>query len=64
MLDMGFLPSHPADCAPVAAKRQTLLFSATLSKEIEALTHEFNAAEAGANRPALEPGRDGHATDL
>ncbi len=41
MLDMGFLPAIRQIVRFVPAKRQTLLFSATLSKEIEALTHEF-----------------------
>ena len=41
MLDMGFLPSIKRIVGQLPKKRQTLLFSATLSKEIEALTHEF-----------------------
>ncbi len=41
MLDMGFLPSIRRIVKALPAKRQTLLFSATLSKEIEMLTHEF-----------------------
>ncbi|SKA75822.1 ATP-dependent RNA helicase RhlE [Prosthecobacter debontii] len=41
MLDMGFLPSIKSIVKQLPKKRQTLLFSATLSKEIEALTHEF-----------------------
>jgi ATP-dependent RNA helicase RhlE len=41
MLDMGFLPSIRAIIKSVPVKRQTLLFSATLSKEIETLTNEF-----------------------
>ncbi|RPH51150.1 MAG: DEAD/DEAH box helicase, partial [Planctomycetota bacterium] len=41
MLDMGFLPSIRQVVRALPKKRQTLLFSATLSKEIEALTHEF-----------------------
>src|ERR1700744_905105 len=41
MLDMGFLPSIKQIVRSLPTKRQTLLFSATLSKEIEALTHEF-----------------------
>ncbi|HEY4415789.1 MAG TPA: DEAD/DEAH box helicase [Verrucomicrobiae bacterium] len=41
MLDMGFLPSIKQIVRALPTKRQTLLFSATLSKEIEALTHEF-----------------------
>jgi ATP-dependent RNA helicase RhlE len=41
MLDMGFLPDMRRVVKMLPRKRQTLLFSATLSKEIEALTHEF-----------------------
>ncbi len=41
MLDMGFLPDIRRVISQLPKKRQTLLFSATLSKEIEALTHEF-----------------------
>jgi ATP-dependent RNA helicase RhlE len=41
MLDMGFLPSIRRVIRALPSKRQTLMFSATLSKEIEALTHEF-----------------------
>jgi ATP-dependent RNA helicase RhlE len=44
MLDMGFLPSIRQIVRQLPAKRQTLLFSATLSKEIEVLTHEFQRA--------------------
>ena len=41
MLDMGFLPDIRRIVRAVPQKRQTLLFSATLSPEIEAVTHEF-----------------------
>jgi len=41
MLDMGFLPDIRRIVKALPRKRQTLMFSATLSKEIEALTHEF-----------------------
>ncbi|EDY20434.1 DEAD/DEAH box helicase domain protein [Chthoniobacter flavus Ellin428] len=41
MLDMGFLPDIRRIVKQLPRKRQTLLFSATLSGEIEALTHEF-----------------------
>lgn len=41
MLDMGFLPDIRRIIKTLPYKRQTLMFSATLSKEIEALTHEF-----------------------
>jgi ATP-dependent RNA helicase RhlE len=44
MLDMGFLPSIRQIIRQLPQKRQTLLFSATLSKEIESLTHEFQRA--------------------
>jgi ATP-dependent RNA helicase RhlE len=41
MLDMGFLPSIRRIIKALPQKRQTLMFSATLSREIEGLTHEF-----------------------
>jgi ATP-dependent RNA helicase RhlE len=41
MLDMGFLPSIRQVVRALPKQRQTLLFSATLSKEIESLTREF-----------------------
>jgi ATP-dependent RNA helicase RhlE len=41
MLDMGFLPDIRRIVGSLPQKRQTLLFCATLSKEIEALTREF-----------------------
>jgi len=41
MLDMGFLPAIRQVIKSLPQKRQTLLFSATLSREIESLTHEF-----------------------
>jgi ATP-dependent RNA helicase RhlE len=41
MLDMGFLPDIRRIINQLPKKRQTLMFSATLSKEIESLTHEF-----------------------
>jgi ATP-dependent RNA helicase RhlE len=41
MLDMGFLPSIKRIVQALPQKRQTLLFSATLSREIESLTHAF-----------------------
>jgi ATP-dependent RNA helicase RhlE len=44
MLDMGFLPSIRQIVRSLPPKRQTLLFSATLSREIETLTHEFQRA--------------------
>ncbi len=41
MLDMGFLPQIRKVLAGLPKERQTLLFSATLSREIEGLTKEF-----------------------
>ncbi len=41
MLDMGFLPSIRRIIRSLPVKRQTLLFSATLSREIEVLSREF-----------------------
>jgi ATP-dependent RNA helicase RhlE len=41
MLDMGFLPAIRTIVHALPKQRQTLLFSASLSKEIEALTGEF-----------------------
>jgi ATP-dependent RNA helicase RhlE len=41
MLDMGFLPDIRRVIKGLPPRRQTLLFSATLSREIEAITHEF-----------------------
>ena len=41
MLDMGFIPAIRQIVKLLPKKRQTLFFSATLSKEIERLTHEF-----------------------
>ena len=41
MLDMGFLPDIRRIIRTLPQKRQTMMFSATLCKEIEALTHEF-----------------------
>ena len=41
MLDMGFLPAIRQIVRGLPQKRQTLMFSASLSREIEALTHEF-----------------------
>jgi ATP-dependent RNA helicase RhlE len=41
MLDMGFLPDIRRIVRALPQKRQTLLFSATLSREIEGVAHEF-----------------------
>src|SRR5438045_5557840 len=44
MLDMGFLPPIRQIVKALPQKRQTLMFSASLSREIEKLTHEFHSA--------------------
>jgi ATP-dependent RNA helicase RhlE len=44
MLDMGFLPPIRRIVQQLPKPRQTLMFCATLSQEIEALTHEFQRA--------------------
>jgi ATP-dependent RNA helicase RhlE len=44
MLDMGFLPDVRRIVQQLPKQRQTLMFCATMSKEIEALTHEFQRA--------------------
>jgi ATP-dependent RNA helicase RhlE len=44
MLDMGFLPSIRQIVKALPQKRQTLLFSATMSPEIQTLTHQFQRA--------------------
>ena len=44
MLDMGFLPDIRRIVKAMPTKRQTLLFSASLSREIEQLTREFQHA--------------------
>jgi len=41
MLDMGFIPAVRRILAAVPKKRQTLMFSATFSRDIEALAQEF-----------------------
>src|SRR5437764_5422470 len=41
MLDMGFLPPIRRIMKALPRKRQTLMFSASLSREIEALTHQI-----------------------
>ena len=41
MLDMGFLPAIRRIVKALPRKRQTLMFSASLSHEIEQLTHQF-----------------------
>jgi ATP-dependent RNA helicase RhlE len=41
MLDMGFLPDIRRIVKAMPVKRQTLLFSASLSREIEQITREF-----------------------
>jgi ATP-dependent RNA helicase RhlE len=58
MLDMGFLPPIRKIVAATPKTRQTLLFSATMSKEIEAVTREFLKAptlvEIGARSTPVE----------
>jgi ATP-dependent RNA helicase RhlE len=44
MLDMGFLPDIRRIVQSLPKQRQTLMFCATLSKEIEVLTREFQRA--------------------
>jgi len=44
MLDMGFLPPIRRIVKALPHKRQTLMFSASLSREIEALTRQFQQA--------------------
>ena len=44
MLDMGFLPPIRQIVKALPRERQTLMFSASLSREIEKLTHEFQRA--------------------
>ena len=57
MLDMGFIPQIRRIMKILPTKRQTLMFSATLSKEIEVLTQEFlHKTEDGANWTTVEPG--------
>ncbi|HEX3818119.1 MAG TPA: DEAD/DEAH box helicase, partial [Chthoniobacterales bacterium] len=41
MLDMGFLPQIREIVRALPPKRQTLMFSASFSRDIEKLTHEF-----------------------
>ena len=41
MLDMGFIPDIEKICKLIPAKRQTLLFSATMPKEIAGLAKKF-----------------------
>ena len=41
MLDMGFIPDIERICKLIPAKRQTLLFSATMPKEIAGLAKKF-----------------------
>lgn len=41
MLDMGFIPDIRSICKRLPKSRQTLLFSATMNGQIEALTKEF-----------------------
>ena len=53
MLDMGFLPAIRRVLAALPAKRQTLLFSATMSPEIERLARTtYASAKAGRSKSA------------
>lgn len=56
MLDMGFLPDIKRILQRMPARRQTMLFSATFPKEIEALaaetTHNPQRVAIGISRPA------------
>ncbi len=58
MLDMGFLPQIRRIVATLPKERQTLLFSATLSKDIEKVTAEFLR-----NPQTVEIGRRSTPTD-
>jgi ATP-dependent RNA helicase RhlE len=58
MLDMGFLPQIRRIVATLPRERQTLLFSATLSKDIEKVTAEFLR-----NPQTVEIGRRATPTD-
>jgi ATP-dependent RNA helicase RhlE len=55
MFDMGFLPDIRRILAALPAKRQTLLFSATMPREVRSLVDEFLrqpvTVELGASRP-------------
>jgi len=55
MFDMGFLPAIQRIVAALPARRQTLLFSATMPDEIRSLANEFLRnpvrVELGASRP-------------
>ena len=62
MLDMGFLPAIRRIVAKTPAARQTLLFSATMSKEIEGVAKDvLKNARAGGDRRAIDAGRSGDA---
>ena len=65
MLDMGFLPPIRRIVKALPHKRQTLMFSASLSREIEAVDPPVPAvAQDGADWPTCESGRDGDAVCL
>ena len=65
MLDMGFLPPIRQIVKALPKKRQTLMFSASLSREIEKLTHEFqHSPKIVRDRPARESGGHGDAACL
>jgi len=58
MLDMGFLPQMRRIISEVPRERQTLLFSATLSREIEQITKEMQR-----NPKVIEIGRRANPAD-
>jgi ATP-dependent RNA helicase RhlE len=55
MFDMGFLPSVRRILAAVPAKRQTLLFSATMPTEIRSLADEFLSRPVNVEVNAAQP---------
>ncbi len=55
MLDMGFLPDMRRIMARLPARRQTLLFSATMPEEIRKLAHEWLRDPATVQIGRLEP---------
>ena len=65
MLDMGFLPAMRRIVKALPKQRQTMMFSATLSKEIETLTNEFLVERRNRpDRPPRQSRRTGHAVRL
>ena len=65
MLDMGFLPPIRRIVKALPQKRQTLMFSASLSRGDRDINPPVpTVAQDGADWPAREPGRDGRAVRL